>query len=511
MSNRDIAKRYLEGSGRSEQPKLQDMYKQVVINEVLGNVRDPYGTPTQQAPQPNTQTDDSTVITHNGKQWLVFQDPRTGEKKYIEKDRADAFMASDRDNLQSKYMTISDYLNHKSYNKQTLGSGHFGGIMETIVDTPGGVDEMYKWVTTNGKVDTTKQPKILQNKSGKISDIVSGFQDKEGNSYQLGAELLSRMVGRKWTDRGGSNIGPGEIALSIVFSDVSNQTSGGGDLSLSIGGKKGKVRGDGESDLNVDGDTSKIEVKGLTARFGQQPGRDAGGGESWTLEWKSGLDSWLKPVVNMDLNDDGELLKDFVMTTWNASNPNIIELFDYSWRLLDVADDDKLKSLCVDSLKSGLLLAYPSAEKYIKSLDLNSVLDKHINAPSKYFEKLNKSNDPQDKLALKKLLTYKKYPVPGLTNKKQFPSGSTGWMETAAPLKNEFLRMCAINYLQSDKHGYEYVLFIDKNTTDYALITTDNIIRQGGYISQNKFITDVNHAQKGFSFTTMYPNLSFNF
>ncbi len=88
-----------------------------------------------------------------------------------------------------------------------------------------------------------KKPKLKDNTVGSIVNILDGKLDKD---FLI---QLARLTG---VDIGGSNIGPGEIAISLIFDDVKNSDSGG--------------------DLQYD-NGDKIEVKGQMGRFGQQAGR----------------------------------------------------------------------------------------------------------------------------------------------------------------------------------------------------------------------------------------------
>ena len=94
MSNRDIAKRYLEGSGHSEQPKLQDMYKQVVINEVLGpHVTDPYPT-----------KDISLYARDNNKSTGKIEHVADVDKEYYDDILGDYINRGSSDNMEARKM-----------------------------------------------------------------------------------------------------------------------------------------------------------------------------------------------------------------------------------------------------------------------------------------------------------------------------------------------------------------------------------------------------------------------
>lgn len=134
---------------------------------------------------------------------------------------------------------IVPYLNSKNYSDKTFKNPNsFVGLVEMLSS-----DEWINFVTIKEK------PLIVKNRVGNIGEIAS----KYGVEYSSVRTLADFQA----TDAGGSNIGPGEILLSVVFGDVANSTSGGDLINVSTG--------------------SKIEVKGQGGRFGQQGGRSSQG------------------------------------------------------------------------------------------------------------------------------------------------------------------------------------------------------------------------------------------
>lgn len=133
---------------------------------------------------------------------------------------------------------ITPYLNSKNYSDKTFKNPN------TFVSL---VDELLAedWVNF---IANKSKPLIKQNKIGNLGKIASKFKVNFNN--------VKRLADFQGTDAGGSNIGPGEILLSVLFADVFNSTSGG-DLMLDTG--------------------EKIEVKGQKGRFGQQGGRSSQG------------------------------------------------------------------------------------------------------------------------------------------------------------------------------------------------------------------------------------------
>jgi len=145
---------------------------------------------------------------------------------------------------------IEDYLTKKSYTTDSFkGEDDYRVLVDLLDD---GAFEEY--------IGQDK-PSLEKNKLGNIINISS----KVGLDTKM-AERLARFTP---IDKGGSNVGPGEILLALTFNDVSNSTIGG-DLML--------------------GD-QKLEVKGQGGRFGQQPGR---GGVAFSVnQVEEGLDKKL--------------------------------------------------------------------------------------------------------------------------------------------------------------------------------------------------------------------------
>ena len=50
MSDNDIARRYLKIDEYNPKSRLSDLYKDVLLNEVLGNIKDPHAEPTGSIP-----------------------------------------------------------------------------------------------------------------------------------------------------------------------------------------------------------------------------------------------------------------------------------------------------------------------------------------------------------------------------------------------------------------------------------------------------------------------------
>ena len=111
-----------------------------------------------------------------------------------------------------------------------LGEKSVRILFNTIAALPN-VDEVVKYF---------ESPKKLV-----IGDDGRGSLEDSGLPKET---LLQMMTMQPGADRGGNATGPGEVALSLLFSNVTNYTGGG--------------------DLEFDGNT--LEVKGKDARLGQQ-------------------------------------------------------------------------------------------------------------------------------------------------------------------------------------------------------------------------------------------------
>lgn len=204
---------------------------------------------------------------------------------------------------------ISKYLNDRFYNQDSFkGEDDFETLVGILDD---GEFETY--------IESQDKPKLADNR---VSDIIN-LASKNGMSEKL-AMKVARFTP---VDKGGSNVGPGEILLALTFDDVTNAV-GGGDLSIS-----------GEA----------LEVKGQTGRLGQQAGR---GGVTFNTE----------------------------VFTSNLSNPpeiDSVSLEGIIHKLYKAYQDESKEGSFVNDLKKGLKTAYPySSMEYLDGVDYNSVSKK---------------------------------------------------------------------------------------------------------------------------------------
>jgi len=134
---------------------------------------------------------------------------------------------------------IMDYLAQKNYSANAFQGKGFNILASTILESS---DEELK--TFSDFIDKAEKPKLSEATQGNIMSVAKS----QGIADSIITNLSSL---NELTDRGGSKIGPGEIAVALLFDDVKNSLTGG-DLLMG---------------------SSKVEVKKGGGRLGQQPGR----------------------------------------------------------------------------------------------------------------------------------------------------------------------------------------------------------------------------------------------
>ncbi len=204
---------------------------------------------------------------------------------------------------------ITTYLNDKFYSQDSFkGEDDFETLVSLLDD---GEFETY--------IESDNKPTLADNRVNNIINLAS----KNGMSEKL-AKKVARFTP---VDKGGSNVGPGEVLLAIIFGDVTNAVGGG--------------------DLSIDGEA--LEVKGQGGRLGQQPGR---GGIKFNTE----------------------------ALTSNLSNPpviNSVSLEGIIYQLYKSYQAENKESLFVEDLKKGLKDAYPySSLEFLNSVDYENGLSK---------------------------------------------------------------------------------------------------------------------------------------
>jgi len=270
---------------------------------------------------------------------------------------------------------IINYLNSKKYDKNSFQNEHDFSSLVDLLDRYH-FDEYFK---------ADQKPSLVDVKENNIYNVTKAVGLDEG-----GARALAQF---KPVDNAGSNIGPGEILLAMVFKDVTNSDSGG--------------------DLKINSDS--LEIKGQGGRFGQQSGR---GGVNFSLQ----------PMLDA-LGENIEL---------PISLKNAISI------LYQAFTNKKISQKFIPALRKTLEQAYPSA-------DFN-----HLN------------------------------------NVDYMDAGTHG------SIKHMLLKLCFSNYVT--KYNYDNVLFINKNTLDYALFDKEDALKNGGLIDTGKLKSD------NFTIRDLYPN-----
>jgi len=432
MSNKDLRNLY-ESVRRGDEyvaPKREgDLYQEMISSDILN--------------------------TYKGREDLVAVRVTKGEQKgeivYLPSDIVKAHGVSG-DQKDSVYTAIVNTLKAKNYSDDTLQPGHFDGLVAGIIKND--PTEFLKFVSTSGDRE------IKYNPTGNLASFLTpgGFSE----------DAMKALVGSKWTDAGGSNIGPGEIALALTFGDVSNKVvkklgeegdesdSTGGDLLLTIDGG-----GDGEGffqDIEIVDGEAPIEIKGQDGRFGQQPGREPA------------TDSILNHIFNgtfpSDVDDPAIYTAFGLSATKQTETKAFISVLKSAYGAVQTleASDPGVTERFIESISTHLLLAkYPKAGKLIHN---------------KVFEALN--------------------------------SGE------GAMLKHAMIKCCTYNYMNI--HQYNFLMFIEKKTPfKYAMLAGDVLEKA---IDENRLVTSTGFGKKGltkgweisgFRVGEYYPNMRYAF
>lgn len=419
MSDRDLRNLY-ENVRRGDEyvaPKREgDLYQEMISSDIL-----------------NTYEDRENLIAVR-----VTRGEQKGQMIYLPRDIVQAHGVSG-DQKDSVYDAIVNALKAKNYSDETLQPGHFDGLIAGIVKND--PTEFIKFVSTSGDREIKLAP---------TGDLAS-FLTPGGFS----SEAMTALVGSKWTDAGGSNIGPGEIALALTFGDVSNKVAKklgeeeeesdttGGDLLLTIDGQSA---GEGFfQDIEIIDGESPVEIKGQDGRFGQQPGREPA------------TDSILNHIFKGTFPSD-------------VDDPNIYTAFG-----LNANKQTETKAF-ISVLKSayGTVQALEASdpgvtERFIESVSTNLLQAKYPDAGpdvhAKVFESLNSGD--------------------------------------GAKLKHAMIKCCTYNYM--NKHKYNFLLFIEKDPPfKYAMLFGPEL---EAAIDENRLITSTGFGKKGF--TTGWENSGF--
>ena len=173
----------------------------------------------------------------------------------------------------SNEKVVSKILNRKLYDESSFIEGQY----KILVDYLGDLDAAHLKILSSNRL-----PKLSDNKIGQLSEI--------SNKVKIPFDAIDNVFNFTPVDAGGSNVGRGEILLALLFKDVTN-TTGGGDLKHS---------------------NSILEIKGVRARLGQQPGRGTVGvDQNDFVVFPDQSPEWREGILNASLAGGGR--------NWDAS------------------------------------------------------------------------------------------------------------------------------------------------------------------------------------------------
>ena len=192
----------------------------------------------------------------------------------------------------SNEKVVSKILNRKLYDESSFIEGQY----KILVDYLGDLDAAHLKILSSNRL-----PKLSDNKIGQLSEI--------SNKVKIPFDAIGNVFNFTPVDAGGSNVGRGEILLALLFKDVTN-TTGGGDLKHS---------------------NSILEIKGVRARLGQQPGRGTVGvDQNDFVVFPDQSPEWREGILNASLagggrNWDASKLLSNVINSIN--NPTTVKYF----------------------------------------------------------------------------------------------------------------------------------------------------------------------------------------
>ncbi len=382
---------------------------------------------------------------------------------YIPVDQITNFSTSGEDQ-QNVYAKIIGFLNAKNYNSKSFQQGHFTGLVHTIL---GQGDQGKKFVDY---LSSSDQPSLIASLENGVGSL-----EMFAGAAGLPREALDQLMDSKWTDAGGSNVGPGEVALSLLFKDVRNKVKGtgagdGGDLSitLEIGGIKGSM-GTKESVFN------DLEIKGQGGRLGPQPGR---GGVN--IKGNKHIFDDISGYFN-----DKQILKEKLGLS--ESNPSLIDLLYNTGALIASGADtpEIFKNYTVNETIGQVFNLY-----------VNSVISRILKpAYGHAFTKGGKSENCEQRVrdAFNGILTGQTTPV---------------------NLKHTITYASVVHYVDNPKHTYQFLLFIDKKSLKFAVLLRKDL---ESHINAGKLGADVDTARGGnsgaggFKMDTLFPNMMYYF
>lgn len=350
-------------------------------------------------------------------------------KYFISVDALHNFAVSKKDQL-NVYRRVQFALEGKGYRKSDFTKGHFGGLVHSILGTGDQGSQFINYIENK-----ENQLSLAENPVGNVMQVAA--------SKGADTRAIVSLMDSKWTDSKGSNIGPGEIALALLFKDVSNKIEGttsnkGGDLSIAVNG--------------VGGEIADLEVKGQGGRFGQQSGR--GGVKANGLNVIYSILSKQLPEYKEQIHKKMQL---------NASNQNLVTMLSDTFNFIQqIGGDNAANSFHNQVIENLMKPAY---------WEIDYSGSKGVNLPA---------------------LLRSSYSDPVM-------------------LKKTLVKFVTYHYI--NEHSYNFLLFIDKESGDYAMMINqpgaNNDI--GKCIDAGLLTTKGVKAETGFSMSTFYPNMEYRF
>lgn len=279
MSNRDIAKRYLEGSGRSEQPKLQDMYKQVVINEVAQIPADVVDNDTSveratvkyyDANPPNSKAGwRKARVSNKWIQQVLKKEIKYGEsmsymQQVLDHGKATGVFDDKFDINNPRVSELFDWFEASGVPRCVMGDtlkiirGKGGDQLKGLFLEHLGAKSHFNFYTIFNQVLSKELSKLI--KTSECSQDVS-----DGTVHFSQIQSLTRM--RPASDHGKTRgaAGPGEALLAFMFNGDKGEV---GDLVLPVEGPRKDNQGfHVGSKLKVN--NMLVELKLTTGRIGK--------------------------------------------------------------------------------------------------------------------------------------------------------------------------------------------------------------------------------------------------
>ena len=272
MSDRGITKRYLGITEHKPKPRLSNMYKDVLLNEVLGNIKDPYAKPIPLEPEPVEPEKQQQQEPKQKQEPATTEFQCPWETKFIE------FFKKMRAGCQKRYgenaqeysdclericaggqgavieYTLNNVLNEEGWSElitnlaagDSLGS-QVAASVKRYVDPDGEHLKAFEQYVTSGDERLVFPEDVVSPQTGNLYNMLDAIPGKP-----LSKELVADVMHHTGQDEGKRGIGKAEVGMTMFFSNVSSST-GKGDLSVSRDGT---------------GEPGEFEIKGHMAALG---------------------------------------------------------------------------------------------------------------------------------------------------------------------------------------------------------------------------------------------------